>query len=192
MTILSAAEMLRLTDPAVEPITRAEAKAHLRVDGSDEDDLIDALVSAARDRVERFCNRPFVSAGFAMLFEGDLPVGAEPLKVPLVDVTSVVGITYRDAAGAVQTWAEASWSFDAERQELRPATSWPAGSDLRFEAQAGDASTAPVVPPAIRAAMLLYLGDLFELRQAHVVGAPIAVNPAAESLMMPYRVRMGL
>jgi uncharacterized phiE125 gp8 family phage protein len=42
------------TQPAVEPLTTAEAKAHLRVDLTHEDNLIDAAVIAARTYVENF------------------------------------------------------------------------------------------------------------------------------------------
>ena len=39
--------------PAAEPISLADAKAHLRIDGSDEDALLTALIAAARMFVER-------------------------------------------------------------------------------------------------------------------------------------------
>ncbi len=38
--------------PAGEPLTLAEAKLHLRVDLSDDDALITALISAAREQAE--------------------------------------------------------------------------------------------------------------------------------------------
>jgi hypothetical protein len=46
-----------LTQPAVEPITLAQAKAHLRVDFSDDDAYITALITASRQRVEKMMNR---------------------------------------------------------------------------------------------------------------------------------------
>jgi len=54
-----------VTVPAsFEPVTLAEAKAQLRIeDGFTlDDDYIQGLISAARDRVEQYCNRFFYSA----------------------------------------------------------------------------------------------------------------------------------
>jgi len=46
-----------ITPPALEPISLADAKTHLRVDLTEDDTLISALISATRDYVERYCRR---------------------------------------------------------------------------------------------------------------------------------------
>ena len=38
--------------PAIEPVTLSEAKLHLRVDGNDDDTLIQGLIQTARVDVE--------------------------------------------------------------------------------------------------------------------------------------------
>jgi hypothetical protein len=47
--------------PSAEPVTLLEAKAHLRVDVTDDDLLITNLISAARVHAENVCRRAFVT-----------------------------------------------------------------------------------------------------------------------------------
>ncbi len=50
-----------LTPPAVEPVTLAEAKAYLRVEHGDDDDVIAALIAAARSHVEAQTRRVLIT-----------------------------------------------------------------------------------------------------------------------------------
>ncbi len=47
--------------PAVEPLTVAEAKAHLRVDHTSDDSYIESLIKAARVTCENFQNRAYIT-----------------------------------------------------------------------------------------------------------------------------------
>jgi len=48
-------QMLELvTGPSVQPLTTDEAKAHLRVDHTTDDSLIESLIKAATQTAERF------------------------------------------------------------------------------------------------------------------------------------------
>lgn len=49
-----------------------------------------------------------------------------------------------------------------------------------------------VVPPSVRAALLLIIGDLYEHREGQIVGATIVDNPAVERLLHFYRVGLGV
>lgn len=48
------------------------------------------------------------------------------------------------------------------------------------------------VPAPIRAACLLLIGDMYQNREAQVVAATIAENPAMFRLLQPYRVNIGI
>ncbi|GAG20059.1 unnamed protein product, partial [marine sediment metagenome] len=45
---------------------------------------------------------------------------------------------------------------------------------------------------AVKQSILMVLTDLYELRTEAVVGVSVAVNPAVDNLMQPYRVNMGI
>lgn len=87
--------------PTCEPISLAQAKRQLRVDGTDDDDFIRSLISAARNYVEYQCNTQLVLAKFVQTLD-HFPCGTviSLNYAPLIDVES---ITYVDSAGDTQT-----------------------------------------------------------------------------------------
>ena len=56
--------------PSVEPISLAEAKAHLRIDASDEDALLTSLITAARMFVERTLSLALVTESWSLYLDG--------------------------------------------------------------------------------------------------------------------------
>lgn len=178
-------KVLRLTEPVAEPVTLEEATARVDVVFSDDDDQIEALIKSARREIEDYCQRPFVSATWAVLYDGNLPTGDAVLCVPLADVTAITEITYRDGSLAVQEWLESgNWSFDAERQELRATDAWPSGTDLRIAATAGNSDSPLDVPPAIRQAILFLVWDTYEPHDE--------LRTRAFRMADPYRERLGI
>ncbi len=76
---------LLLTAPAVEPVSLDEAKAFLRVETSDDDDVIAALVAGARIHVEAQTRRALITQSWrisadAWPADGRLPVLPAPLQ----------------------------------------------------------------------------------------------------------------
>lgn len=73
--------MLRLvTGPSTEPITLAEAKAHLRLEETVDDAFVTALIIVARQHIEKVCWRGMLS----QILELELPSfrGADRLELP--------------------------------------------------------------------------------------------------------------
>ena len=87
------------TEPATEPITLVEAKAHLRVDFSDEDDYIDTLIVSARRYCEAYCNRVFIT----QTWRQNLSEWVNPIQLKVNPVISVTSLKYYDTNEAQQT-----------------------------------------------------------------------------------------
>lgn len=184
-----------ITAPATEPISIDEARDHLRVSDDAQDLVLESMIQAARQQVELLAGRALITQTWRLSLDA-FPVGAgkiELSKCPLGDTDAMV-VKYVDTAGVTQTLASAAYQVDAESEPARllPAygTSWPGTRDVpnavtvEYVAGYGAASA---VPAALRAAMLLIIGDLYENREASVVGVGREDNPAVEALVAPHR-----
>lgn len=97
-----------VTGPAREPISLAEAKLHLRVDGSFDDILIASLITTAREWIEQATNRRFVQQTWDF-FWGQFP-GVPPYRdadeiiFPLSPVTAVTQFAFTQSDGTAVNW----------------------------------------------------------------------------------------
>jgi uncharacterized phiE125 gp8 family phage protein len=181
-----------LVPPALEPVSLIEAKAHLRVDGDDEDALIAALIVAARQYVEAVCNLALLTQSWA------LTLAAFPrlIAVPRPPLQTVEEITYVDSAGVMQTLAADQYRLDTTRMPgwITPAYGvvWPcalpvtAAITVRFTAGYGDAPAD--VPQTLRQAMLLFIAERYERREASVDGLLSPVPLAVDALLWLHRI----
>jgi uncharacterized phiE125 gp8 family phage protein len=159
--------------PDIEPISLTEAKLHLRVDVSDDDNLITALIQAAREMAETITRRVLITQSWNYILD-EFPDGDE-IELPLPPLQSVEEITYKDQDGDDTTFSEDDYivNTDAEpgKVVLAYGKSWPGASlyptgaiTVQFTAGYGDESTD--VPMVIRQAMLLMIGHWYENREA--------------------------
>ena len=182
--------VVRVSGPEAEPITRAEAKLHLKVDSDQtaDDSLIDALVSAAREDAEDFTGRCFVWSTWELRLDEFPTGGNQEILLPRPPCIRVNAITYVDADGATQTLGSDNWQLDdrSEPARIRPAynLSWPATRAVMNAVTVSYVAGYPVsdagspmdttanVPAAAVAAIKLQLGNLYANREAVVVGTP--------------------
>lgn len=189
--------LVLLTGPAEEPVTLDEAKAHLRVDSAADDALIGSLITAAREHVEAHCRRALVTQVWD-LFLDEWPAGDE-IRLAMPPLRSVESVSYFRADGTTGTVAALDYMVDAVCEPgavvLVGSAGWPVvelrprnGVRVRFEAGYGAAAA---VPRAIRQAVLLIVGALYENREQVIVaqGVNLALLPfGVEALLAPYRV----
>lgn len=177
--------MLRLVAaPSGDAVSLVEAKAHVNVDFDDDDTLISAYLAAATDRFA-YLNRSLRPCTWALDLDGFHDVLYLP-KPPFVAVTSV---TYLDAAGVTQTLPETAYDVRADslgqgRISLAYGQQWPQtlghGDCVTITFTAG--YSIGQLPGALRAAILLTVGALYE-QKSDVGAAPSFALPfGAEAL----------
>jgi uncharacterized phiE125 gp8 family phage protein len=147
--------------PASEPVTLDDAKKHLRVFHDDDDDYIGALISTARDHVERYCGARWAASDVV----ANCNEWCDLAWLPITPVSAVASITYIDVDGASATVDASVYEFraDARAVVLKAGQRWPAkqlGSRITVTMAAG----AEEVPPAVKHAILLRVEDFYERR----------------------------
>jgi len=101
-------ELIQTLAPAVEPLTLAEAKLHLRVEVTDDDVLIAQLIRAARQACEAYTNRTLV----ATIYELTLDAFPGEIRLPRPPLVEVSSISYVDASGVDQTLGTDVYTVD--------------------------------------------------------------------------------
>lgn len=190
---------IQVARPTVEPITLAEAKAHMRVTSSDDDTYINNLIKAARERAENQIGRVIVKRAVTYTMDG---FEAEVL-LPLPPVDSITTIAYVDENGDAQTFTDFQTDITNDFYPVvKPAYnfSWPATRSqygavtITYLAGYGSSADSPdthaEIPEAIRQAILLMVGTMYEYREELLTGAATQEIPlTAKRLLDPYRVR---
>ena len=182
-----------LTEPVNEPVSLLEAKAYLRVDNTDEDTLIGTLITAARQWVESYLDRALILRQLVLRLD-TFPVEIELPQPPLstFGTTTAVSVTYTLETGTTATLSSSEYRIDRTstpgvlRQNY--SGSWPGHlndyNSIAVTYWAGYGSDEGDIPPAIKNAILLMVGHLFETRSAVVTGTiSKPIEYALESLL---------
>ena len=175
----------RTTTPT-EPVTLAEAKLHLRVDGTDEDALINGLISAAREACEDRIEGTVPVTGWKLT----LDTFPDAIKLPRGPVASVESVKYLDANGVEQTLSPADYLVDTVSTPgyIVPAygKEWPTTRD-QINAVTVDYTAGNATPThALKAWMLLAIGEMYANREASSE-RPAVAHGFADRLLDPFR-----
>jgi uncharacterized phiE125 gp8 family phage protein len=180
-----------LDGPAVEPVSLAEAKIWLRVDGADEDDLVSTLIVAARLMVETWANKRLISQNWRLVLDGWPDSGI--LRVPLTPVQAVTRIRTYDVNGVPSVVPPASYTVDSVSEPVRivAGVNFPAPgrvvSGIEIDLTAGFGATSRSPPASLRQAVLLLVARWYEARGDGAANADISLPPDVAALIAPYR-----
>lgn len=151
------------------------AKAHLRIDDSAQDVILALYIGAAEQSAADYLNRRLYADQIAL----DADVAAAPGALTAATATYTTAIA---AAALIVNAVEQAVAIASAGQ------AYTAAQTLARETKAG-----MVVNDAIKAAVLLTLGDLFNSREDAVIGVSVAALPiGARALMQPHRCGLGI
>lgn len=179
-----------VTPPAIEPVTLAEAKAHLRVGHDDENDLIATLIVAARRQVEARTGLALIAQHWTVLRDDWTMDGIVPLPVMPLMAIDEVAVFGDDGEKAVIDPAHyhADLASRPPRLLLRGSRVWARpgriGNGIAITVQAGFGAAAADVPAPIRQAILLMVAHGFAHRGD---GTPPPPPLTIETLLQPFR-----
>lgn len=183
-----------VTEAAEEPITLAEAKNFIRVDHSDDDDLISALITAARQMCEEYTRRVLVTTTIDEVFDRFPNNRWEKLSNLIYlsrgPVASITSVKYVDAIGSEVTLDSAQYVTDliSEPARIQSTVGWFATAGVVNQVivrYVVGTEKGAIAKPLIQG-MLLVISDLYDKRTDSVKRLPTA----SEYLWNPYRIFM--
>lgn len=187
------------SEPAYEPVTVTQAKNYLKVDTTNDDALIEALIVSARKQVENECGGlAIVKRNFTQKQTG----GLETIELMRDPVNSITSITFFEEFASTGEVLGASnyrnvganlYHVDSYFQIGRQAD----GYQIVFNAGIVDDTLvgASTAPSAIKTAILRYVAFLYENREEYAnsilegnftVSYDQKTNFEVKMLLMPY------
>jgi uncharacterized phiE125 gp8 family phage protein len=170
--------LVRSVQPATEPVTLSEAKAQCRVDISDDDAYLTALITCAREYLEEMLDLSMITQTWQARYDV-FPLWEIILPRPPMRPAAVT-VTYRDEAGNDQTLLSASNQFQVDSNivpgRIYPLYNgvWPAvrgdENSVTVQWQAGYGAAGTAVPSILRQAMLILIAHWYEMRQPVFAG----------------------
>jgi uncharacterized phiE125 gp8 family phage protein len=184
-----------ISGPDSEPVTLAECKAHMKIDINVEDDLIEALIPAARQAIESEIQRPLG----VQLFEIGLEYFPFFLQFPKAPFAELVSAKYIDSDGAEHTVFDLETSppttsgiyildelkgiLNVKVGEHWPLTILNYGYPVHIRYKAGF----DPLPAALKQAMLRMVAHLYANREAVIQGQSMPLPLGVEYLCNLHR-----
>lgn len=179
-----------LAPPVLEPITLAEAKAHLRVAHADEDQLISTLIVAARRLAEAQTGLLFVAQQWQCLADDWPDNGVISLPVaPVVAIEEVASFGDDDVKSVIDpAHYYADLPSRPPRLMLRGSRVWARpgriANGVVVTVTAGFGAAASDVPEPLRHAVRLMIGHWFDHRGDD---DPPSLPLTVSTLLTPFR-----
>ncbi len=180
-----------ISAPAAEPLTLADLKAHLNIDGTLDDTALTTLMVVARATVERLARKLLITQTWRVTLDRVPQTGL--VFLPLTPVQTVSSVKVADASGTMQTVPGASYLLDLTSEPARllftGAVPQPgvAMGGVQIEVVAGYGAAGANVPAPLVHAVRLLTAHWYQTRGDAPAGASIPDDVVA--LVADWRTR---
>lgn len=165
--------------PAVEPLTLTETKLFLRVDHSDEDDLITGIIKTVRELTEQHVRRALITQSWRLEMDD---YADNPTRLPMGPAQSITLVEQVAEDATRTTVGSSGYRLDAAHEAVC-FSSVPIAHQIHITYVAGYGDAAADLPEPLRQGMLHYAAVLYDRRGAKEGGLP----EVTRRLFAPYR-----
>lgn len=166
-----------ITPPTAEPVSVETAKNFLRVDGTEDDALIQQLIKAARETGEELSRRSFMTQSWEMSL--DKWPSTRLLRLYRPPLQSVTSVKYLDVESVEHSWTDYMADIRDEPGMIVfrsvPSTNLLESGAITVRFVAGYSSEA-TVPERIKQTILALVAHWYENRDSHDV--PVGIKNA--------------
>ena len=184
-----------ITPPAIEPVSLVDAKAHLRVEITDDDDLIGALITAARLHVEAATRRVMINQSWR-IYRDDWPKSGM-IDLRISPLRSVDAVIVYDVDGSPTTLSPTTYQVDLTSVPARLVLKQPVATvmpgqlinGIEVDVTAGYGASGVSVPQPLQLAMMMLVTRWYESRDGAAMGSvPSSIAQGFDALIEPFRV----
>jgi len=187
-----------ITTPTLEPVSISEVADHVTLDldvSTADNDLLQAMAFAARERVEDVTSRALLTQTWECYLD-EWP-SENFITLPLGNLQSVTSVKYKDSAGTETTMTVTTqYIVETNGEEkgrivLPYGCSWPSftaypSNPITIRFVCGWTSAA-LVPHKIKAAIKMMCADMWEMRGEPVIGQTVIENKTVDALLQSSR-----
>lgn len=172
-----------VTAPVIEPVTISECKQHMRIEHSDDDQIIAALINVAVKYLDvtGMLGKAMITQTWAEYVD----FHATTVHLSITPVQSVTSIEYYDVNNALQTDTLSNYYIIGTKgyKTIYPKSgySWPVtfkrDDAIKITYVVGFGNTAESVPETVRHAIKMLVANYYENRETELVGTTSKTLP---------------
>ena len=186
----------RITDSSTEPVSLAEAKAHLRVDHTNDDSYISTLITASRQSLEISTRRSLGTGQTYQVSYHSFPTVYNRLVIPNPPIVSVTSLQYYDVNNSLITVDSTKYHVENQSEGVgyislddgfsRPTISKERIAPVVLTYNTGYAN----LPKPLHQSILLLVAHYYDTREPVAMGvAPMKVQRSVDFIVDQYKIR---